>query len=79
MEVDGVDVTLVTDDETVTSVVDVCDVLLLQEPTYTIDAARTRATASGPPFATLRADALVDTISPPKRRYVQAHIPALQF
>jgi hypothetical protein len=76
MEVVGVDVTLVTDDETVTSVVGVCDSSLPQETRYNIDAATTRRTAGGPPvFAALRADPPIDTSAPPKRRYGQADIP----
>jgi hypothetical protein len=69
-KVDGVllvGVILVTDDETVTSVVGACDLSLPQETTYTIDAVTIRTTAGGPPpFATLRADALIDTTEPPK-------------
>jgi hypothetical protein len=72
-----VGVILVTDDETVTSVMGVCDLSLPQETTYTIDAVTIRTTAGGPPpFATLRADARIDTTETPrKRRYGQADIP----
>jgi hypothetical protein len=74
--VDRVDVTLVTDDETVTSVVCVSDCSLPHETTYNIDAATAKTTVGGaPPFADLRADALIEITSTPRRRIVQADRP----
>jgi hypothetical protein len=69
-----VDVTLVIDDETVTSVVGVCDLSLPQETTNSVDAATTKRNSGGPRLAAFRANAWIDTTTTPQPRNMEVHV-----
>jgi hypothetical protein len=70
-----VEVTLVIDDETVTSVVGVCDLSLPQETTNRVDAATTNRNSGGTRLAAFRANAWIDTTTTlPQPRNMEAHV-----